>query len=72
MPDKYRGEAPVAFVKLRPAKRPARRSSNLPGDKINKLEMPKEIILRTIAEDADRQAVEEGARSRCRTSREDQ
>ena len=47
VPDEYRGEAPVAFVKLKAGQRSARpssRSSSASG--LNKLEMPREIIFK--------------------------
>ncbi|HVW92043.1 MAG TPA: long-chain fatty acid--CoA ligase [Devosia sp.] len=47
VPDAYRGEAPVAFVKLRPgaSATPEALKTFLSG-RINKLEMPREIILK--------------------------
>ncbi|WP_223262746.1 long-chain-fatty-acid--CoA ligase [Sphingobium sp. SCG-1] len=47
VPDAYRGEAPKAFVKLRPgAAIDSAALSNFLKDKISKIEMPKEIELR--------------------------
>jgi long-chain acyl-CoA synthetase len=47
VPDDYRGEAPVAFVKLREGQSVTEQElKTFLGDKINKLEMPKEIIFK--------------------------
>jgi long-chain acyl-CoA synthetase len=47
VPDEYRGEAPVAFVKLREGKTATEQElKTFLGEKLNKLEMPKEIIFK--------------------------
>jgi long-chain acyl-CoA synthetase len=47
VPDEYRGEAPVAFVKLRAgATATEQELKTFLGKKLNKLEMPKEIIFK--------------------------
>jgi long-chain acyl-CoA synthetase len=47
VPDDYRGEAPVAFVKLREGQSVTEGElKTFLGDKLNKLEMPKEIIFK--------------------------
>ena len=63
VPDEYRGEVPVAFVKLRAgATATEEELKKFLAVKINKLEMPREIIFRGFpAQDADRQALEKGA-----------
>ncbi|CAN7299932.1 long-chain-fatty-acid--CoA ligase [Devosia sp. LjRoot3] len=47
VPDDYRGEAPVAYVKLREGKTVSEADlKHFLGDKLNKIEMPKEIIFK--------------------------
>ena len=47
VPDEYRGEAPVAFVKLREGQTVTEPElKTYLGDKLNKLEMPREIIFK--------------------------
>jgi long-chain acyl-CoA synthetase len=47
VPDEYRGEAPVAFVKLRDGKTATEAElKKFLAEKLNKLEMPKEIIFK--------------------------
>jgi long-chain acyl-CoA synthetase len=47
VPDEYRGEAPVAFVKLREGQTVTEQElKKFLADKLNKLEMPKEIIFK--------------------------
>ena len=47
VPDTYRGEAPVAFVKLREGKTATEAEiKKFLADKLNKIEMPKEIIFK--------------------------
>ncbi|MNV91582.1 Long-chain-fatty-acid--CoA ligase FadD13 [compost metagenome] len=47
MPDDYRGEAPVAYVKLREGQSVSEADlKHFLADKLNKIEMPKEIIFK--------------------------
>src|SRR5690606_34108992 len=47
VPDQYRGEAPVAFVKLRDGKKVSEADlKHFLADRLNKIEMPKEIIFK--------------------------
>jgi long-chain acyl-CoA synthetase len=47
VPDDYRGEAPVAYVKLREGKSASEADlKHFLGEKLNKIEMPKEIIFK--------------------------
>jgi long-chain acyl-CoA synthetase len=47
VPDEYRGEAPVAFVKLRPeAKATASEIKTFLAEHLNKLELPREVIFK--------------------------
>jgi long-chain acyl-CoA synthetase len=47
VPDEYRGEAPVAFVKLRPeAKATASEIKSFLAEHLNKLELPREVIFK--------------------------
>lgn len=47
VPDEYRGEAPVAFVKLRPEQKTTEAElKKFLADTLNKIEMPKEIIFK--------------------------
>ena len=47
VPDEYRGEAPVAFVKLRDGQTATEAElKNFLGERLNKLEMPREIIFK--------------------------
>src|SRR5690606_801600 len=47
VPDQYRGEAPVAFVKLREgASADERELKTFLGERLNKLELPREIIFK--------------------------
>jgi long-chain acyl-CoA synthetase len=47
VPDEYRGEAPVAFVKLKEGKSATEGElRTFLGDKLNKIEMPREIIFK--------------------------
>jgi long-chain acyl-CoA synthetase len=47
VPDEYRGEAPVAFIKLRPeAKATAAEIKTFLAEHLNKLELPREVIFK--------------------------
>ncbi len=47
VPDEYRGEAPVAFVKLKPgADVTAAQLRSFAAERLNKLELPREIIFK--------------------------
>jgi len=47
VPDEYRGEAPVAYIKLRAGQSATEESlKTFLKDKLNKIEMPKEIIFK--------------------------
>lgn len=47
VPDEYRGEAPVAFVKLKPEQKTTEAElKKFLADKLNKIEMPKEIVFK--------------------------